>query len=249
MNKIGAKIKPRLGFSHFLHIMLKGLLPALLYLFVRIHFYQVAVGLIVISKWRMFAVKPRHWPANIRANAIDIVVGLSALVFMIHSGSQLFQLIWATAYGAWLIWLKPKSSVWGVSVQALLGQFVGLIALFIFGGAADPYVLIICAWLICYSSARHFFASFEEDLIRFLSYTWAYTAAALVWVSSHWLISYGQLAQPALLLSVVSFGLGSIYYLQKTDRISVLLRRQILFVMFAIIVIMLTFSEWGDKTI
>ena len=249
MRQIGEKIKPTKGFSHFLHIVLKGLLPALLFLFVRIHFYQVGFVLIVLSKWRMLAVKPRHWPANIRANAVDIIVGLSVLIFMIHSGSQPFQFIWAVLYGVWLIWLKPKSSMIGVSTQALAAQLLGLTALLLNWGAASPLVLIVSAWLISYAAARHFFANFEEDLTRFLSYTWAYTAAALMWVSSHWLIYYGYIAQPALLLSVVAFGLGGMYYLQKTDRMSVLLRRQILFVMFAVIIIMLTFSEWGDKTI
>jgi hypothetical protein len=225
------------------------LLPALMFIFVRIRFYQIAAALIVLSKWRMFAVKPRHWPANIRANAIDITVGLAALVFMVHSGSQLWQFIWAVAYGFWLLWLKPQSTMLGVSLQALLGQLVGLIALFIAWGTMPRYVLVIAAWVICYAAARHFFANFEEVLTRYLSYSWAYFAAALAWVSSHWLLFYGSLAQPALLLSVLGFGLGGMYYLQKTDRLTILLRRQLIFIMVAVVVIMLTFSQWGDKTI
>lgn len=249
MKQLGEKIKPTKGFSHFLHILLKGLLPALLFLFVRIHFYQVAFALIVLSKWRMFAVKPRHWPANIRANGVDIIVGLSFLIFMIHSGAQLLQLGWAILYAVWLIWLKPKSSLWGVSLQALVAQFLGMTALLINWGAASSWVLILCAWLVSYAAARHFFANFEEQLTRFLAYTWAYTAAALMWVTSHWLVYYGYIAQPALLLSVVAAGLGGMYYLQKNDQMSVLLRRQIIFVVIAVVVIMLTFSQWGDKNI
>lgn len=197
----------------------------------------------------MFAVKPRHWPANLRANAVDITVGLAALVFMVQSGSQLWQFIWAVLYGVWLVWLKPQSSTLGVSLQAFLGQLVGLIALFVAWGAMPRSVLVVAGWAICYSAARHFFTNFEEGLTRYLSYAWAYFAAALVWVSSHWLLFYGPLAQPALLLSVLSFGLGGMYYLQKTDRMTTLLRRQLIFIMVAVVVIMLTFSQWGDKTI
>jgi hypothetical protein len=43
--------------------------------------------------------------------------------------------------------------------------------------------------------------------------------------------------------------LGGMYYLQKTDRMTTLLRRQLIFIMVAVVVIMLTFSQWGDKTI
>ncbi len=249
MRQITAKIKPASGFSHFVHIALTSLLPALLFIFVRTRFYQLAALLILLSKWRMFAVKPRHWPANIRANAIDLIVGLSVLVFMAHSSSQLLQLVWAVAYGVWLLLLKPQSTIWGVSLQALIGQAVGLTALFLVWGASPIYILVLASWGIAYSAARHFFANFEEDLTRFLAYVWGYFAGALVWLLGHWLLFYGPIAQPALLLSVIGFGLGGMYYLEKTDRITPTVRRQLLFVMMAIVVIVVTFSDWGDKTI
>lgn len=249
MREITAKIKPAGGFSHLLHILLTALLPALLFVLVRLGFVQLAAALIVLSKWRMFAVKPRHWPANIRANAIDIIVGLSTLIFMIHSSSQFMQLLWAVIYGAWLLLLKPQTSVLGISLQAFAGQSLGLAALYLEWGAESRLILIIVSWFICYAAARHFFANFEEAMTRYLAYAWSYVAAAMAWVLSHWLLFYGPLAQPALLLSVLGFGLGGVYYLEKTDRMSVLLRRQMIFVMVAVVIIVLTFSDWGDKTI
>ena len=249
MKQITAKIKPASGFSHILHIALVSLLPALLFVLVRLEFFQLAGALILLSKWRMFAVKPRHWPAILRVNSIDIIVGLAVLVFMIHSGTQLLQLLWAFAYGLWLLWLKPQSTVFGVSSQALVGQTVGIVALFLQWGDKSSWVLVIATWLICYAGARHFFANFEEPLTRFLSYVWAYFSAALVWVLSHWLLFYGPIAQPGLLITVMGFGLAGIYYLEKTDRGSLALRRQLIFVMMAVILIVVIFSDWGDKTI
>jgi hypothetical protein len=82
---------------------------------------------------------------------------------------------------------------------------------------------------------------------RYLGGVWAYFSAALVWISCHWLLFYGPVAQPALLLSVLGSGIGGIYFLEKTDRVSVLLRRQIVFIMIAIVVIVLTFSDWSGK--
>lgn len=249
MRQIAAKIKPANGFANLIHIALTCLLPALLFVFVRTGFYYLAIALIVLSKWRMFAVKPRHWLANIRANAVDIIVGLSILAFMVHSGSQIMQLFWAVAYGIWLLVLKPQSTILGVSLQALVAQLAGLTALFIVWGALPIAVLVVCAWLICSAVARHFFVSFDEPLSRFLAHTWAYLGAASVWVLSHWLLFYGPIAQPSLLLSVLGFGLGGMYYLEKTDRMSLLLRRQIVFVVIAVVIIVLTLSDWGDKAV
>jgi hypothetical protein len=246
MKQLLNKIKPAAGFSHAVHIILVVLLPILVFVLVRIGLPSLAMALILLSKWRMMAVKPRHWPANIRANAVDIIVGLSLLIFMTHSGSQAFQMLWAMSYAVWLLFIKPASSLFMVSVQAMLAQLLGLMALFLSWGDAPAAVLAIAAWAICYSCARHFFTSFEEPMTRFLSYLWGYFAAALVWLLSHWLLFYGLVSQATLLLSVIGFGLAGLYYLEKTDRLSILLRRQLVFVMIAIIVIVLAFSGWGN---
>ncbi len=244
-----ASIKPKGGISHILHIGLNALLPALLFILVRINVVQLALIVILLSKWRMFAVKPRHWPANIRANAVDLIVSVSILVFMAHSGTALWQLVWATSYGVWLLSIKPGSNTFMISLQALLAQLVGFMALFLRWGDISTFGLIILSWVIAYSAARHFFSAFDEPMIRFLAYLWGYFAAALVWVLSHWLLFYGVLAQPTLLISVIGFGLGTLYYLEKTDRLSILVRRQLIFVMIAAIVIVIAFSDWGDKAI
>lgn len=243
------KIKPKNGVAHVFHLILVILLPLLVYITVRIHFAQVALLLILLSKWRMFAVKPRHWPANIRANSIDIIVGVSLLIFMMQSGSQLFQLVWAVAYAIWLLFIKPGSRVWAVAAQALIGQFVGLTALFLRFGDVNAGFLIVASWGICYLAARHFLASFDEPQTRLIAYLWGYFGAALVWVLSHWLLFYGPIAQPTLMISVIGFGLATLYYLAETDRLSKFFQRQIVFIMIAVVVIMIVFSNWGDKTI
>jgi hypothetical protein len=249
MNRLTAKIKPAKGFAQFFHIGLLLLLPILVFVMVRLNLVGIAVALIVLSKWRMFAVKPRHWPANIRANAIDIIVGLSFLVFMIHADSQTAQLVWTALYAGWLVLLKPRNNALAVSLQAIIGQVAGLSALFLVWGGSSLYILVILAWVVCYSAARHFLTSFDEPLTRFLSYVWGYFGAALTWLLGHWLLFYGVISQPTLILSVIGFGVASLYYLEKTDKLSSLLRRQIIFIILAIIVIVLAFSNWGDKAI
>lgn len=247
--RIVGKFKPTRGFAHIFHILLSALVPLLVLIFVRSHFVQLAVAIILITKWRIFTVRPRFWPAIIRANAVDVMVGLSTVVFMVHSHSGSVQLLWAALYALWQILLKPGRSMLKVSLQALVGQTYGLIALFLGWQTAPLLAMVFGAWAICYLVARHFFTSFEEPYTPLYSYTWGYFGAALTWVSVHWLLFYGVIAQPALLLTVIGFGLGGLYYLQESDKLSKLYRREIVFVMLMIIFIVLAFSEWGSKTI
>ncbi len=243
MREFIAKIKPANGFSQVLHLGLVTLLPLLVFILVRINFFQLALAIILLSKWRMLAVRPRYWIANIRANGVDIMVGLAILVFMIHAPSPAWQLVWALAYVAWLVWLKPSSESLIVSVQAMVGQLCGLAALFIVWPTAPLFVLVGGAGIICYLAARHFFDGFEEPYSKMLSYTWAYFAAALVWLLGHWLLFYGFLAQPMLLLTVISYSLAALYYLDHRDRLSKILRREFVFVMLAIVTVILI-SLW-----
>jgi hypothetical protein len=249
MAGIVAKIKPKKGVANIIHWLLVAMLPALVYVMVRISVPQIALVLILLSKWRMLAVKPRHWPANIRANAIDIIVGVSLLTFMIHSGSMVWQLIWALVYALWLLFIKPRSGVISVSAQALLGQFLGMMALLLHFGDSATVILVLAGWAICYAAARHFLTSFDEPLTRLFAHIWSYFGAALMWLAGHWLIFYGPIAQPTLILSVIGFGVASLYYMSETDKLSVFYRRQILFIMLTIVVVIIVLSDWGDKAI
>lgn len=249
MKLFKARLKPKSGFAHFLHLFFMVLIPFLVYVFVQWNFVPLALAIILLSKWRTLAVRPRHWWPNIRANAVDIVVGISILVFMVLSSTDAWQLIWAVVYAAWLLLLKPRSDMLSVTAQALVGQTAGLTALWLGWGDRPTIVLIIGTWLVTYVAARHFFTSFDEPHSPLFAHTWAYFSSAVAWILGHWLLFYGLVPQPALLLSVLGFGLGGLYYLENFDRLSVLLRRQIIFIMVAIILVVLAFSSWGDKTI
>lgn len=249
LSKVVIKIKPKSGFSHIVHVVLTILLPLVMYVLIRLDFAQLAAALVLLSKWRMFSVKARHWPANIRANAVDIIVGLSTVLFMNKTGSQGVQFIWVLLYSVWLIVLKPKSDVLWVAVQAMAGQAMGLMALFAVFGSSSSSVLVLASTLICYFAARHYFSAFDETLGRTTSYVWAYFASSIVWLLSHWLIYYGVIAQPVLIISVVGYTLAGLYYLRHNDRLSVNVQRQFIVVLSAILIILIVFSDWGDKTI
>ena len=236
MRPLIAKIKPASGFSRLAHVGLNVLLALLVFALVRTNFVQLALVIILLSKWRMFAVRPRFWPANIRANAVDIIVSLSFLLFMVHSNSQWAQLAWAAGYAFWLLAIKPASSVLIVSLQAMVGLLFGMTALFIGWGDGALVWLVLFSALTCYLVARHFLDSFDEPYAKLLSYLWAYFGAALVWVLGHWLLFYGFLAQPTLLLVAVGYGLAALYYLDHHDRLSKLVRMEVLLTTGAIII-------------
>jgi len=245
-----AKVKPKDGFSHFFHIVLVTLLPLAIYVLVRIDFAQIAVVLVLLSKWRMFSVKARHWPANIRANAIDIIVGVSTVLFMAKAQSSPgIQFTWVILYIIWLLFVKPKSTILWIGVQAMIGQAMGLMALYDVYGHMGSSVLVLATALICYVAARHYFTAFDETLGRTTSYVWAYFGASLTWLLSHWLIFYGVVAQPALIISLVGYTLAGLYYLQHHDRLSLNVQRQFIIVLTAILLFLIVFSDWGDKTI
>jgi hypothetical protein len=250
MRPLVAKIKPVKGFSSFLHIGLLLLLPMVLFVLVRLQtFVQLAFILIVLSKWRMFAVRPRFWLANVRANSIDLIVGFSMLAFMVHTESALWQFVWALMYAGWLIFLKPGSDILKTSLQAGAGFITGLMALYLAWSAGSLYALVFSSGLICYLAARHFFDSFDEPYARLLSYLWGYFGAALVWLLGHWLLFYGLVSQPTVILVALGVGLATLYYLDHFDRLSSALRRQILFIMGALLVIVLALSNWGNKIV
>lgn len=249
MRRAVAKIKPASGFSRLVHWILVAILPVLVLVMVTWHILPLAYGFVLLSKWRMFAIRPRHWPASIRVNAVDIIAGLSFVVFMAQAPTNAWRLVWVLAFEIWLIIIKPRSKIFWTTLQAGLAQFMGLSALYLLWGGSSLALLVVASWLICYLSARHFFSSFDEPLGSMLSHIWGYVAVALTWLLGHWLLYYGFLAQPVLLLSILSYGLAALYYLENNDRLSSLVRREIILIMSLVIIVVILFSSWGDKAV
>lgn len=249
MELLTSKIRPTRGFAHAFHLSFIALLPLVIFVLVRIELFGVALVAILLSKWRMFAVRPHHWMPHIRTNAVDIIVGLSLLVFMSNTVSMSWQIFWVVLYEIWLLVIKPGTSLPMVSLQAVIAQGIGLTSVFLFFEDAPLALYVAIYWFIAYFSARHFLASFDEPHAQIIASQWGFFAAALMWISGHWLLFFGVVAQPALILSILGYGLGGLYYLHETDRLSRLVRRQITVVMLTLIIVILAFSDWGDKAI
>ncbi len=249
MLHLPTKFKPASGFSHFIHLGLNVLLPILAYILVRIDFVGLAILLVLLSKWRMFAVRLRYWVINIVSNGVDVIVGVSLILFMSNTSSSWWQLLWMFAYIGWLLWLKPRSDVLSVSAQAMIGQLLGLSILYVKFGDATLPVLVAGMWAITYIAARHFLTSFEESRTPLLANIWAYFAASLAFVLAHWLLFYGIIAQIIVFLTTIGYSLAALYYLEASERLTAVLQRQLLAIMGMILLIVIALSDWTGSTV
>lgn len=234
----------RSKWSDILHVVLNIGYALLLFLLVSpgVDLPYIALILVVLSKWRVVAVRPRFWFANIQANFVDFMVGLSALALMILSApnSEWVAAMLALLYAAWLVIIKPHSTQKWVLAQAATGQFVALAALFSFAyqfvlGQVLPdssVLTVVLAWIIGYMSARHALSAFHgEDERAFLSLIWGVVVAELAWLLHHWTIAHplyqvdgvpeGRLLmvpQPAIIVSLLAFAALKVYViLHKPD--------------------------------
>lgn len=249
MKQLSSKIKPSSTLWQIAHFLYVVLLPIILYICVNRGLVLLGIGFVALSKWRVFAIRPRYWVASLRANAVDLSVGISTAIFMSQTQSALIQLIWAVSYAFWLIVIKTLTSTAGVSIQALIAFVYGLMAIYLAFGGSAMGLLILLTWALCYSVAHHFLSSFEELHIKFIANIFAFFGAALTWILSHWLLFYGIVAQPALLLMIIGVYLSILYALYKYHRLSPMLKTIILLFLTFSVTLIIIFSDWSDKTL
>lgn len=240
----------KISFSKIFHFLLRIILPISILILIRLNFIQLALLLIVLSKWRMFAVKPRFWLANILANSVDIIVGISLAYFIYYSSPDIYwQIVWTIAYIIWLLLIKPAESIFFVSIQSFIGQFVGLTALYMFWPNGSIWGLSLLVGLIAYVSARHFLNSFDEIYANLIAFFWFYTAASLAWLTSHWLIYYKVFSQPTMLLSIIGYGLAIVYYLDHFKKYKKFRKWEVVGVFLISLIIIIFYSSWTYRVV
>jgi len=184
----------------------------------------LAYVLVLLSKWRVFAVRPRFWLANVQSNLIDTIVGLSVVTLMwLASGNEWTQIAMAVLFAGWLVIVKPRSKIRWVLAQAGVGQFLGLMALFSVSYQLPAIIVVAGASIIGYAAARHALTAHKTESDRMLlSLTWVFVVAELAWLSYHWTIAYvlgAQLAIPqiAIITTLIGFAAVKIYGAYEND--------------------------------
>lgn len=155
-----------------------------------------AFALILLSKWRVLAVRPRYWFAHLQANMVDFIVSIGFVVLLYAAGTDgaegavPVQIFLTALYIAWLLVLKPRVKRSLVIAQAGVAVVVGVAALYMGAYEWPSSVVVAIMWLIGYSTAKHVLAAYSEEQLMFLSFVWGLLFAELGWLAFHWTIAY-----------------------------------------------------------
>jgi hypothetical protein len=169
-----------------------------------------ALALVLLAKWRVVAVRPRYWWANILSNLPDMLLGLGMVVLMWIGATWQTQVVLAVLYVGWLIILKPQYSKRWVMVQAGVSQFVALAALFAVSHFLPVWLVVGLVFVIGFVIAKQVLTQYDEIANKFLSLIWGLLLAELGFVAWHWTIAYQitptlRIAQFAIIATVLGF--------------------------------------------
>lgn len=184
----------------------------------------LALTLVLLSKWRVFAVRPRYWFVHVESNMVDFIVSISLVVLMYLAGQGAasglgVQIFLTLVYAAWLLFLKPRTRRSTVALQAGAAVLFGTMALASVSYEWPSSLVVLTMWLIGYSTARHVLVAYSDSDIRLMSLVWGFVAAEIGWLAFHWMIAYNlplmnglKLPQMTLLLLGISFLAERVYF-------------------------------------
>lgn len=146
---------------------------------------------VLLGKWRALAVRPRFWFANLVANMVDIIVGMSVVILLYSADGVLWlQVLFTSLYIVWLLFIKPRSRRSYVATQAGIAVFLGITTLSIVSYSWDSSLFVAAMWVIGYVAARHVLGSYEEPHTTLYSLIVGVLFAELGWIGFHWLMAY-----------------------------------------------------------
>lgn len=187
----------------------------------------LAIALVFVSKWRVFAVRPRYWFVNVRSNLVDFIVSISIVIHMytiniapIAEPNKIILLgLLTLLHIVWLLFIKPRSKRVMIAIQAGVSTLLGTAAVFTIAYNWPVSFIVVVMWLIGYSAASHVLNAYDEEKhTQFISLAWGAVLAEIGWVCYHWSIAYPlpfvsslMLPQVAIIVTLVSFLAYKIY--------------------------------------
>lgn len=242
--------RPGFDLGDILHILVNVGFVAVIYAMVVFwNLAPLAAVLVVLSKWRVLAVQPRFWLPNIKANLVDLTVGISTIILTFQAPHQWIAIFWMLLYVVWLLLLKPQTQDVWVGLQAFWAQLLGITAILTVPSLLR-YPLLICllVWVIAWSSARHYFSNYEEAHYRSLGLVWGFIATQLVWIGLHWLQYYVifdiKIAVIGVVMGIITASMGGVYHAHKRGTLErVVLMENGLFAAALLTIVLLT-AHW-----
>ena len=169
--------------------------------------------LVLISKWRVFAVRARYFTLNLKSNLVDIIVGVSVVLLTYYAGSSFLPVdfILMAFYSIWLLLIKPLSSETATLAQSLIAVFLGISAATIMSANLNSIVLVLLAFLIGYAASRHVLVQSNDKDFTLTTLVCGLVFAEVAWLCYSWSIIYTfgstgiRIPQLAIILTIFAF--------------------------------------------
>ena len=169
--------------------------------------------LVLLSKWRVFAVRGRYLWLNIKSNLVDMVVGVSVVLLAYYAGASLMpgDVLLAIFYCAWLLFIKPMSSEKATLAQSLIAVFLGMSAAAIMTANLDAIVLVLLAFLVGYAASRHVLVQSSDKDFTLTTLVCGLVFSEVAWLCQSWAIIYTfgesgiRIPQIAIILTIFAF--------------------------------------------
>jgi len=179
----------------------------------------IGLAIVGVSKWRMFAVRPRYWELNIKSNLVDLIVGC-AFIFITYCSGKTFLPVHAlliVLYSLWLVILKPKSTELATNLQSLLAIFFGTIGLTLMSAGGNPLYMVAGSFIIGFAAARHILVQGDDKDYNIIILAGGILAAEIAWLCHSWLIVYTFagtgiiIPQFSIIMMIVAYIFGYAY--------------------------------------
>ena len=169
--------------------------------------------LVLVSKWRIFAVRVRYLWVNIKSNLVDLIVGTSVVMLAYYAGTMfaLVDFVLMAIYVIWLLAIKPRSSEIATMLQSLVAVFLGMSAAAMMAANLNAIVLVLMAFVVGYAASRHVLAQSNDRDFTLTTLVCGLVFAEVAWLCQSWGIVYTfgasgiRIPQIAIILTLFAF--------------------------------------------
>ncbi len=171
------------------------------------------IVLVLVSKWRVFAVRARYFFINLKSNLVDIIVGISIVLLAYYAGAAFLPIdfILMAVYSVWLIFIKPLSSENATLAQSLVAVFLGMSAATFLSANLNSIAIVLLAFLVGYAASRHVLAQGDDKDFTLTTLVCGLIFAEIAWLCHSWAIVYTfgstgiRIPQLSIILTIFAF--------------------------------------------
>ena len=173
----------------------------------------LGIILVLMSKWRVFAVRRRYIWLNLKSNLVDLIVGISVVLLTYYAGSSLLPVdfVLMAFYVIWLVFIKPLSSERATLTQSLIAVFLGSSAATFVTSGQNSVFMVLLAFLVGYAASRHVLSQASSKDFTLTTLVCGMIFAEVAWLCQTWSIiyTYGstgiRIPQVAIILTIFAF--------------------------------------------